>query len=153
MPTLRILMRNASASLAENINSNTLQAYIFCFISALQTCTDAHFAAQLFWLGIGTSQAHPLLFASSAALVEAAAACVSRCLEERRDFGIFLLRHRNISANLTASTEDLEELLETHFTQENFSFALVSLFAKGLHQQDTLEATTGTLLWCLSICC
>ena len=42
--------------------------------------------------------------------------------------------------------QDLEDLLEMHFTEENFSFALVSLFAKGLQQQDTYDATSCELV-------
>lgn len=142
--TLRSLMQAVRTSLAENINSNTLQAYLLCFANALKQCSDAELAAQLFWLAVGTSQAHPLLFATSAALVEAAVVCIkgSAALAHSDTLGTYLLQQRSTSSDLNIAGQNLDDLLETHFTEENFSFALVSLFAKGLQQQDTYAATS-----------
>ena len=136
-------MQAVRTSLAENINSNTLQAYLLCFASAIKQCTDPEIAAQLFWLAVGTSQAHPLLFATSASLVEATVTSIMKCeATQSQSLESYLLQQRNKTPDITNAGEDMDDLLETHFTEENFSFALVSLFAKGLQQQDTYIATT-----------
>lgn len=137
------MLQAIRTSLAENINSNTLQAHLICFAKAVKQCDSVEIAAQVFWLGVGTSQAHPLLFATSASLVESAVTCIFRKLAKTSgSLEAFLLQQRNKTEDLAISGQDFDDLLETHFTQENFSFALVSLFAKGLQQQDTYDATS-----------
>lgn len=135
-------MHTLSSSLAEDINSNTLQAYMFCFISALRNLSDISIAARLFWLGVGVSQAHPLLFATSTLLVEAAVSCLMRTAPGM-NFPSYLLDMQTQTQDTSTSWEEFEDVLEVHFTEENFSFALSSLFAKGLQHQDTYEQTTS----------
>lgn len=53
----------------------------------------------------------------------------------------YLLQERGSTQELLAASEELDDSLEVHFTEENFSFAVASLFVKGLQQQDTAEHT------------
>lgn len=138
------LMQTVRINLADDINSNALQAYMLCFMSGLRDTADIDIAGQLFWIGVGISQAHPLLFATATLLVEAAVACLTRILPSQNiDISARLLNMSSKTRGLSVMWEEFEDFLDVHFTKENFSFAVASLFAKGLQHQDTAEQTTG----------
>ena len=126
------------------MNSNTLQAYLICFTRFLQVSASPQRAAQLFWLGIGTSQAHPVLLAVSIRLLGAAAKCMARHgFDDAPGLHAFLMAERKARPDVAAAAKDFDTAIEVDFTESNFAFAVAALLSKGLRQADAVVDSIG----------
>lgn len=141
---LGALLTNLRSNLETNMNSNTLQAYLICFTRFLQASASPQRAAQLFWLAIGTSQAHPVLLAVSIRLLGAAAKCMARHgFDNAPGLHSFLIANRKAHPDVAAAAKGFDTAIEADFTESNFAFAVAALLSKGLRQADAALDTIG----------
>ena len=141
---LSALLTNLRSNLETNMNSNTLQAYLICFTRFLQASTSPQRAAQLFWLAIGASQAHPVLLAVSIRLLGAAAKCMARHgFGDAPGLHAFLMANRKAHPDVAAAGKQFDTAIEADFTESNFAFAVAAVLSKGLRQADAALDTIG----------
>ena len=126
------------------MNSNTLQAYLVCFYRHLRKSDDAIFASTLFWLGLYTNQAHPLLCSISLNLMHAAVECISQSrVATGASLHAVLMNARSGNAILEEATRELDTSIEVRFTEANFSFAMAALLAKNMHEEHLCNHAVG----------